>query len=198
MTLALPMIVPHEGEPSGLRWPLIEGLLDVQLIAPSGKPLVGRRSSAKSFDAALANLRRHSTPEMWHPVQAAGGRLRAFLTGDNFAASRMLIIRELIDPWPFGGVVAIVPEPGALLCLPLDTLEAIDSLSILATAAHVGSRCPQHGLSDQLFWHDGEEWKHLAVTHGEDNIEVHPPDGFLENMERLASLELGAAVGAEA
>lgn len=142
----------------------------------------------EALELALASLRRGSRPEDLQHVDTLPG-LRFMKVEDGLAASRLMLLPELFDPMPLGGLVVAVPEPQQLLCVPMDSATAIDGLQALASAVGHLEATREHLLSDQLFWFDGTRWGPIPVHHGDDDITVLPPPDFLRMMSRLASMD---------
>ena len=142
----------------------------------------------EAWELACANLRERSEPDDLRPVDTLPG-LRFLKASDGLAASRFVLLDELLRPMPLGGVVVAVPEVSQLLCVPLDSARAIDGLQALASAVgHLEATRP-YLLSDQLFWFDGKIWRPIPVHHGDEDITVLPPPAFLQMMSHLASMD---------
>jgi hypothetical protein len=141
-------------------------------------------------------LRRTTKPSDLLPVDTLPGLF--FLTaGDGLAATRLMLLPELLAPLPFGGLLAAVPTPSQLYVVPLASSAGLDGLQTLAITASHAHETAEEPLSPNLFWYDGARWTTLRVgSHGED-LTVHPPRGFLEAMNRLAAMDF-VRVAAEA
>lgn len=197
-------LMPHVQKPGlGPSVELVPGQLAIGVVVegPAGTRRVGDREMAAwqaSPDAlvetAVRNLRGRSSSEGWYPLRAVPGML-VYLAGDGHAASRMMLIRELLDPWPLGGVLASVPTPDQLLVVPLDTLDHLSTVQVLVQSGQLAHSLGREPVSDQVFWHDGARWAHVQVNHSEDTVEVVPPSGFLRMVEKLASLQLSTLPG---
>lgn len=198
----LPRLVRPGDQPSV---EIVAGHLSVGLTVEEG--MVVRPVTAEDLEAwsttveallplALRRLREESPEASWQTVHSVPG-MRLFLSGDGQSASRMLIIDHLVQTWPLGGVIVACPSPDQFLCVPLDTVEDLDALNVMATATRFAHQVSRHPLSDQVFWHDGERWHHLEVRHAEDSVEIDPPSAFLETIGRLAAVDL-VPVAAEA
>lgn len=145
---------------------------------------------------ALEQLRLESPKARWQPVSSAPG-LKMFLSGDGESASRMLIMGHLLQSWPLGGVIVACPSADQFLCVPLDSVEDLEAVHVLATATRFAHQVAREPLSDQVFWSDGNHWHHLLVRHTEDAVEIDPPAEFLATIGRLAAVDLvGAAAEA--
>ena len=164
------------------------------------KPVSGNDLEVLSLSAdeakqlALALLVRTSAGTDLRKVDTLPG-LRSVVSGDGLAASRLALLPLLIDPMPLGGIVAAVPAPDQLLCVPLDSARSLDALQALASALGHAEANRDHILSDQLFWFDGDRWRPLPVHHGDDDITVLPPPDFVRAMNRLAAMDLVSTAG---
>ncbi len=147
-----------------------------------------------ALDLALQNLREASSAADVRAVDTLPGLYFVKAT-DGLAASRLAVLPELMAPLPYGGLVAAVPDPGQLLCVPMDSARAIDALQALASAVGHLEATRDHLLSDQLFWYDGTGWKPIPVHHGEEDITVLPPPEFLKMMSHVASMDLVSVAG---
>lgn len=143
---------------------------------------------------ALERLRFDSPRSRWQKVSSVPG-MRLFLSGDGDSASRMLILDHLMQSWPLGGIIVACPSPDQFLCIPLDSVEDLDALNVLATATRFAHQIAGNPLSDQVFWNDGSRWHHLSITHVDDTVEIDPPPTFLETVGRLAAVDLAGAIG---
>ncbi|MEN0065123.1 MAG: hypothetical protein AAGA48_23470 [Myxococcota bacterium] len=142
----------------------------------------------EAFDVAWAGLREVAHPGELREVDTLP-ELRYLDAADGLASSRMMVLPELMEPLPFGGVIVAVPEPDQLLCAPMESAASIDGLQSLASALGHFESTKEGLLSDQLFWFDGQQWHPIPVEHGDEDITVHPPDAFVQMMSRLASVD---------
>lgn len=149
-----------------------------------------------ALDFALTNLRDSTSVTDVREVDTLPG-LWFVKASDGQAASRIAILHDLLAPLPLGGVIAAVPEPGQLLCVPLESARAIDAMQALASAVGHLEATRDSLLSDQLFWFDGDRWRPIPVHHGEEDITVLPPPDFLRMMSHVAAMDL-VSVAAEA
>lgn len=146
------------------------------------------------FAVGMSLLRQSTSRADLRPVDTLPG-LMLMLSQDGLAASRMLLLPELLGSAALGGVVVAVPSPDQLLCVPLQSARALDALQILASALGHALDSLERPLSDQLFWFDGLRWLPLTVIHGHDEVTVMPPAGFVRTMNRLASIDLVTVAG---
>lgn len=151
-------------------------------------------SQSKALDFALTNLRDSTTVTDLREVDTLPG-LWFVKASDGNAASRMAILPDLLAPVPLGGIIAAVPEPGQLLCVPLESARAIDAMQALASAVGHLEATRDSLLSDQLFWFDGSRWHPIPVHHGEEDITVLPPPDFMRTMSHVAAMDLVSVAG---
>lgn len=197
-------LLPRVARPGGLPgYDLVPGQLSVGLVvdSPGGVHTVDERdlsrwsASQESLAAqALDNLRQRSSTDNWYSLRAVPGML-VYLAGDGHAAARLLLLKELLNPWPLGGVLVSVPTPDQLLVVPLDDLEHLSTVQVLVQSGQLAHSLGREPVTDQLFWFDGEKFAHMVVNHSEDAVEVLPPPGFLAMVEKLASLGMTAQPG---
>jgi hypothetical protein len=147
------------------------------------------------FDLGMSMMRQTTSRADLHPVDTLPG-LMLLLSQDGLAASRMALLPELLGTThALGGIVVAVPSPDQLLCVPLHSARSLDALQVLASALGHALESLDNPLSDQLFWYDGTRWLPLTVIHGEDEVTVMPPPGFVRTMNRLASMDLVRVAG---
>ncbi|MEZ4237865.1 MAG: hypothetical protein R3F59_17295 [Myxococcota bacterium] len=146
------------------------------------------------FELALSDLRRSAMRADLRAVDTLPG-LYLYVARDGLAASRMALLEDLIDTSGLGGAVVAVPSPEQLLCVPLDSAHALDTLQVLASALGHALDTVDEPLSDQLFWFDGTKWIPLAVIHGEEEVTVLPTPAFVRTMNRLAAMDLVRVAG---
>src|SRR5262249_27126407 len=102
------------------------------------------------FPLAMSLLRQATARADVKPVATLPG---AHLLGarDGHAASRMVLIPELVEADTLGGVVVAVPAPDQLLIVPVRDASALESLQLLASAVSHAVDTAITPLSDQLF-----------------------------------------------
>ncbi len=182
-----PRVVAPEEE--GVEW--IPGWLKLGLVweGPRGVRSATEPPEAGLMATALTNLRQQSSSDRFYSSKSLPG-LRMYLGGDGHAAARALLLKELLQPWPVGGVLAMMPSADQLLVMPMDTLSAVSQMPFLAHSGRTAWSVAHQPVSDQLFWFDGEGWAHVPVEAREDSMEVNPPPEFLLALRRLAALSL--------
>jgi len=191
-------------QPSSISRELVRGHLYLTLakeldgtyVAADSRDLDGTGMAPDDmFKLAMSLMRQTTARADFHPVDTLPG-LQLLIAQDGLAASRMVLVPELV-PGALGGVVVAVPAADQLLIVPLTSASALDALQVLASALSHALDTAEQPLSDQLFWFDGHRWVPLPVVHGESEITVVPPPSFVGAMNRLASIDL-VRVAAEA
>ncbi len=133
---------------------------------------------------ALENLRKRSPPSLLRPVEKLPGIL-ACETGDSYDAARMLILKDVVSPWPKEGVVAAVPVRDLLLCVRLDSIDALRAMNpMFAFAQHVASS-GAYDITGHALWFDGTTWEYVPTSVSEKKVSVYAPDRFVEMLNRL-------------
>lgn len=117
----------------------------------------------------------------------------ALFAEDGDAASRMLVLDELLDV-PISGVLVAVPTQGQLVILPLTHYEVLEDLPTMVIGAQLAARASSTPLSTQLFFFDGAEWTTLEVDDEPGETKVHPSPGLARALETLASQSLAPLV----
>lgn len=108
--------------------------------------------------------------------------------GDSFfTATWALLLDEVVDLPPDGALV-IVPSRHAVLAHPLHDADAVRAVQVLLAVAHRHhGEAPGH-LSPDLYWfHDGGLHLLPAVEQDDDQLGFHPPDEFVEVLNRLVA-----------
>ena len=207
-----PRLMPRVGRPfesgvvpTGLpHHEMVPGLVQIHLVGDE-PDLVWyvtdehiERWGVDFYDALLRatrNLRERTTPETLAPV-ADMPHLFVSETGDTYDASRMLLLKELVQPWPDAGVVVSVPTRDVLLVTALNDPSALQSMHVMVGFAHELFQRDGYTISDQPLWYDGTKWEVLPVRFAEGVIEFHPPEGFVEVLARWQALSEDHAGGA--
>jgi hypothetical protein len=196
----LPRLVSPTEQPSV---PFIDGQLHIGLLVDDGvvvRPvtendlLIWRTSIEALMPKAIEALGSNTDWRDWQAVHTVPG-MELYLAGDGLSSSRMLIMEQLVHAWPFGGVVVAVPSADQLMAVRLDSVSDLDALNVMVTAAHYASIQSENGLSDQVFWHDGERWHHLDVVHNLRSVEIDPPAAFMDAIGHLAAMGMVMAAG---
>jgi hypothetical protein len=201
--MTTPLRIVMSSRPSEVSRELVRGHLYVTVALDAEGTLVPVKatdlevmqiSAEEAFQLAMALLRRTTAISDLRPVDTLPG-LQFLVAGDGLAASRMVLLPEMFEPAPLGGVVIAVPGPDQLLCVPLDSARALDALQVLASALGHASSALENPLSDQMFWFDGGRWIPVAVHHGDEDITVLPPAAFVRTMNHLAAMDMVSVAG---
>ncbi len=196
----LPQFVSPTHQPSV---PFIEGQLNIGLVVDDGvvtRPvtetdlLQWRTSIEALLPDAIATLADDTDWRDWQVVHTVPG-MELYLAGDGLSSSRMLVLDRLVHAWPLGGVVVAVPSADQLMAVRLDSVADLDALNVMVTAAGYANNQSDAGLSDQVFWHDGERWHHMRVVHDTMTVEIDPPTAFVDAIGRLAAMDMVMAAG---
>lgn len=145
---------------------------------------------------AINRMNRESSKNSWRSVDTIPGIL-LLRTGDGNASARMLNIQTLMEYWPTGGVVIIVPSADQLMAVPLTSVADLNALNVMVTAAHYAYGSAEEPLSDQAFWTDGTRWHQINVTHTEEDTHMDAPVQLLNTINHLAAIDM-VSVPAEA
>lgn len=190
--VGLPFEVEGEAPP---RRELVRGLLEVHLVVdePNTVRTVRERDLDEwsigfddLYDVALANLERTTRADRLVPLEGQANTL-VYDSGDSYDAARILLLRQLLEPWPREGAIVIVPSRDILLCVPLRGGEALAAMNTAFPLGHGLHEKVGYGISDQPFWFDGEDWEHIPVAFGPAGLEIFPPERFLRAIERLTT-----------
>jgi hypothetical protein len=146
------------------------------------------------FNAAMSKLRQATARADLRPVDTLPG-LFFQVAPDGLAASRMVLLPDLLRVEAFGGLVVAIPSQDQLLCVPLRSARALDALQVLASALGHAMASSDDVLSDQLYWYDGARWIPISVVHGSEEVTVLPPPNFVRTMNRLAAMDLVLVAG---
>lgn len=196
-------ILPRVARPEAARTGLcVTAALGVELVLPGehGEQSVSEEMLAawgvSAIDAAahaVENLRaRADEGTEWVELPAAPF-VYAMYSEDGDAASRMLVLDEVIDV-PLSGVLVAVPTRGQLVVLPLTHYEVLDDLPTLVLGAQLAARASSEPLSTQLFFFDGEGWTTLEVDDTPGETRILPSPGLARALEMLLSQSLAPMV----
>ncbi len=134
---------------------------------------------------AVENLRRNTSPSQLRPIGQIPGVL-ACATGDSYDAARLLVLKDLVVPWPREGVLAAAPTRDLLLCVRLDSMEAVRAMNpMLGFAQHLAGR-EGYAITGHGLWFDGTSWEYFPTRVRDKAIEAFPPPRFVEALNRLA------------
>ena len=194
-----PRLVPP-GTP--MSRPLVAGHLHVGLDWVDGDEVLPLRSH-QLHRLGLTEDQAFELAAEWLEAAAGSDELRAvdtvdgmwFLSSaDGSASVRIGRLTEQLEP--LGGLLAAVPSRNQLLVVPVDSMTAVDALRVMASAVGTAFDHASEPVSDQLFWHDGDDW-HLVELHRDlgGDVTVLPPAAFFERVRQVASMDLVRVVG---
>ncbi|TNE92687.1 MAG: hypothetical protein EP330_00815 [Deltaproteobacteria bacterium] len=197
------LIFPRVDRPDAVTSDLcITPELGVELVLRTESGEIPIRGSAleqwgvSAMDAAaqaVANLREVAEDGTdWLEVPSAPA-LFALYAEDGDAASRMLVLDELLDV-PIAGVLVAVPTRNQMVVLPLADYEDLQDLATLALGAQLAARASSRPLSTQLFYFDGSSWTTLHVKDEPGETEILPSPGLAAALETLAAQSLAPMV----
>ena len=106
------------------------------------------------------------------------------------AASHLLCIRDLIQPFPPSGVLVVVPARSQLMVLPLTDISSVGWLDVLANAGRQSFLDASDPLSPDVYWVDGANYERFEQTHSAGETVLHPPPAFHAVVQRLAQRAL--------
>jgi len=133
---------------------------------------------------AIANMGRMSPPGAWKSFPNVPGVL-FYDVKDGNGASRILVLKTLLSPWPSGGVIAAVPMRDLLMCVRFDSLENLKSTQHLMALARQMHSKEGYPISAALFWSDGETLERLPMRRAGNAMEVVPPPRFRAVLEAM-------------
>jgi hypothetical protein len=133
---------------------------------------------------ALDNLRQRSSPTAWKVMPEMPGVL-SYGTGDSYDATRALILGNLLDPWPMEGALLSLPTRDLLMCVRLDTLEALKHAQGMIGFGHFLYGQGGYEISDQLFWFDGKSWERVPITFEPNGTHVMVTERLTNALNRL-------------
>jgi hypothetical protein len=142
------------------------------------------------FRTSLANLLARSPTDAWLEASTVDG-LYQYDVRDGLAASRMLLLPQLLEPWPLEGVVIAAPSPSRLLVAPLEEAEDLKALPSLLKVASLHAGVDPDPLVSHAYWFDGAAYRPLAMNGGE----LVLPAAFIAAINRLTSVRAVALQG---
>jgi hypothetical protein len=185
-----PMPVEENAPPS---LALAEGLVHVYLVVDSEHTMsyvsdddlaTWGKSFGDVLTLAVENLRRRSPPSAWTTVDGAPGVL-FYHTGDSYDASRALLLRDLVQPWPEEGAFVSVPSRDLLVCVPLRDLGAIRQLGPMAAFSRDRSREEAYAICERTFWFDGRAWEPVSIEFEKKGPRIAPSERLTHALVRL-------------
>jgi hypothetical protein len=138
----------------------------------------GRRERQKSADGVFS---------IAHP-QVPAIQMITDTSGD--AASHLLCLRDLIQPFPPCGALVVVPARSQMMVLPLIDVSSVGWLDVLAQAGRQNYLRASDPISPDVYWVDGSRYERFEQTHMNGETVLHPPLAFREVVQRLAQRAL--------
>lgn len=115
------------------------------------------------LDQAVANLRAVVSPDDFQPAQNDTRLLLGQIP--DYATSRLLVLPELIQPWPAFGVLAAAPSRDFVIVLPLhdeDSAHELPPMILTTWFAWLNARERNaYPISPAIAYFDGTEWETL-------------------------------------
>ncbi len=153
------------------------GLNDLD-VSPLSAFVGGRRERQRCSDGVYS---------ITHP-QVPAIRMITDTSGD--AASHLLCLRDLIQPFPATGALVVVPSRSQLMVLPLTDISSVGWLDVLAQAGRENYLRASDPISPDLYWVDGAQYQRFEQTNTNGEMVLHPPEAFRLVVQRLAQRAL--------
>jgi hypothetical protein len=185
---------PMEDPPA--RRELLPFALDINLVVDSEDSMAYVHESTlkrwgATFDSllpgALANLRARTEPGAWEPMEDAPGLL-VYRELDEYAAARVLILRDLVAPWPREGCVVGIPSRRWLLIVRLDSVQAVQAMNSLFQMTVSLHEREGWKVFPQPLWFDGQSWEMIPVTITRGQMDVRIGARLGQALNRLAEV----------
>ncbi len=160
-----------------------------ELVAESGRP------GSRWLEVALDNLHGR-TPEGGFQVIDEESGLRMCCVADAYDSSRALLLERLLPDTAPDGFFVSLPGRDALFVLPVN-LKALGQVHLLKMLAEKNYQGAPYPISDEVYWVKGGAWHRFPIRIRGEQIDVEPPDEFLDILKRLVpEEEAGGADGA--
>jgi hypothetical protein len=151
------------------------------LVEASGRP------GSRWVEVALANLEARTPADGFEVVDEESG-LRLCNVADAYDSSRALILDRLLPEAGADGFFVALPGRDSLFVLPVNA-KAIGQVHLLKVLAEKNFQSVPYPISDEVFWVQGQVWLPFTIrVHGE-QIDVEPPDEFIDILQRLVPEE---------
>lgn len=119
---------------------------------------------ATVLEQAIANLRAVASPGDFEPAENDTRLLLGQIP--DYATSRLLVLPELIQPWPTFGVLAAAPSRDFVIVLPLhdeDSAHELPPMILTTWFAWLNARERNaYPISPAIAYFDGTEWETLS------------------------------------
>lgn len=188
----LPRLIAPAGPGSpGQRWTrsVCADYLDLALVIDqpdivtfATPEMVAGWGSEQAEAYAMDNLRRMAKPSDFRQVKEIG-RLRMCATSDSYAASRALLVEELVSGQD-DGVLLALPSRDLLFAEPLEA-ESVQDLVYLALLARKSVSELPYPLSGEVFWVRRQDWQRIPIRIEDGQMNVDATDEFGLVLKRL-------------
>lgn len=139
------------------------------------------------FRIALDNIRAEPAPER-QTVEVRGAQIVAELGDSFFVASRLLLLREVLDLAGADGALVAVPTRHALLAHVIRDPTVAQALPPLALLARDTALAGPGAITSSVFWWHAAALTEIPVSIGEDNhVAVAPPDEFITLLNEITA-----------
>jgi hypothetical protein len=152
-----------------------------QLVTDSGRP--GR----SWLEAALANLEARTPADGFQVVDEDSG-LRICSVADAYDSSRALLLDRLLPEASADGFFVSLPGRDSLFVLPVN-MKGLGQVHLLKVLADKNYQSAPYPISDEVFWVHGGVWRLFPIRIQGEQINVEPPEAFLEILKRLVPEE---------
>jgi hypothetical protein len=139
-----------------------------------------------AWSAAEANSKRE--PYEVIPQTRPDGIQMFFLTGDNlYVTSNALWLDERLELEPENGALIGVPTRHLLVVLPIRDVNVVKAVGGMHTANRRIFEEGPGSISGDLYWWRKRTFTLFPIDASAQPIQVHPPDEFVDMLNRLAS-----------
>ena len=118
------------------------------------------------YETALGNLRRRTSREHMRSNEEMPGML-FYITDSSpeaYEASRVLLLKELVDPWPEAGVFVSLPARNHMFCVPFTSPEALKAVQAIVPITLGVYGEDSHKISRDVFRFDGTTFERLPIV----------------------------------
>ncbi|MBT0994348.1 hypothetical protein KIN34_08625 [Cellulomonas sp. DKR-3] len=139
-------------------------------------------------EPALAALRALPAPEH----QVAGHAMHAFSTTDDLAATRVLVLEDLLasvgEPEAPHGTLVALPDPRALLVHVVRDEEVLRAAHLMATVARM-RQTEAGAISPEVFHRSPDGTLQQVTRHADDEVEVHVEGSLADALTSLGLVD---------
>jgi hypothetical protein len=148
------------------------------LVDESGRP------GSRWLEVALGNLADRTPPEPFEIVDEEMG-LHICGVGDAYDSSRALLLDRLLPEARADGFFVALPGRDSLFVLPVNRT-AIGQVQVLKALADKNYQTAPYPISNDVYWVREGVWRLFPIKVLGEQINVEPPEEFLEVLRRLA------------